>query len=100
MISGFAFFLSSLFYLGLIYHTLIIPSKALTQVSPLQLRLQSREPSCHQSSGDISGHGVLFFVSLFAFCLPITYLPTNDLRPDGYCDFLNFAPFHSCTLVC
>lgn len=74
---GVCFFLPSLFYLGLIYYTLIIPSKALTQVSPLQLRLQSREPSCHQSSGDISGHGVLSFVfRLFAFCLP-TYLPAH-----------------------
>ncbi|RAH59842.1 hypothetical protein BO85DRAFT_251335 [Aspergillus piperis CBS 112811] len=51
--------------------------------------LKSREPSCHQSSGDNSGHGVLFFV-FPSFCFLPTYLPTCPLTTYDRMDIVTF----------
>lgn len=93
----FFFHLCSIF--GLIYYTLIIPSKAFTQDFTTAVAITVSGTQLPSEQWGFFWTWRFVFVSFIAICLP-TCLPTNDLRPDGYCDFLNFAPFQSCTLVC
>ncbi|XRM39104.1 hypothetical protein ABZX51_002478 [Aspergillus tubingensis] len=75
---GVCFFLSSLFYLGLIYYTLIIPSKAFTQVFTTAVAITVSGTQLPSEQWGSFWTWRFVFVSFIAFYLPTCPLTTYD----------------------